>query len=125
MRERRPPAPFRHEIVAFEQIADGAPCRPRPLRVFIAQDPQQLLGAPARMPPPRLEHRRDDRRGGALRARVRTSTAIRQRAWAALVVAVDPLVGGLAADAEPGGELGYRLQAAEVVRNELCALIHQ
>jgi hypothetical protein len=75
------------------------------------------------MMPARLKNAIDQRLRRFVRTRVRTSAPIGQAR--ALLVAVDPFVGGFPADVEAIGELGDRLQAAQVIGNELRPLIHE
>jgi len=49
MADRTPAAFLRHEPVAFEDLAHGTALGPRPPRMFVAQDLQELLRAPRRV----------------------------------------------------------------------------
>jgi hypothetical protein len=60
-----------------------------------------------------------------VRTRLGPAAMIRQVRGPALLVAVDPLVGGFAADVETAGELRHRLQAAVIIGDELRSLVHE
>ena len=76
------------------------------------------------MMPPRLEHGVHDPLWGLVRTRQRPPAPIRQAVGSFLLVAIDPLVGRLAANLEAIGELRHRLQAAVEIGDELLALVH-
>ena len=114
-----------HQVVALQEITHGAAGRPGPIRVLSSEDSKELLGAPARRVPALLEHGGHEvfRRG--VRTRPRATALIGQGWWPARLVAVDPLIGRLAAEAEAIRELRQREQPALIIANELDPLVHE
>src|SRR5436190_1595173 len=91
----------------------------------LREDSQQLLRPPGGMMPSHLDDRRHEIVGRLVRTTLRSSRLIRQARRPAVLVSIDPFVGGLAADAEAVRELRDREHVALVVRDELHALVHE
>ena len=72
-----------------------------------------------------LDQGRDDRRRRRVR-RVRGATgSINEPGWAGGLVAIDPFIGRLSADAESPRQVRDVEQVTLIIRNELHALIHE
>src|SRR5690606_33513746 len=112
------------ESVALQDIADGRALRPRPTRMPLVQDVEQLFGAPARMMPAGLEDRLDDMLRRAVRRVLWPSRALQQAGGPVDHVSIDPLIGRLPANVVVLAELGNREGLPQVIGDELGSLVH-
>src|SRR5678816_1500894 len=113
-----------HEAALPEDVADGACHGPRPVGLAPSEDHQQFPWAPAWMTPPQGHDGVDDRRGYRVGMRPRRTRAIHEGADAALFVALDPLVTGLATDAGVLAQRREGLLVLKIPRDELHTFIH-
>src|SRR4051794_6977382 len=87
------------EAVPGKQVADGGARRPVALGVAFAQELEEFLRAPGGMMAAAIEQGLNEVRLSLVRARKRLARAIFETASALLMIAIDPLIGSLSADA--------------------------
>ena len=112
------------ESVPPQDVADRRAAREGPPRVPPLEEDPQLLAAPPGMPLASLQDRGDDLIGGLIGSAMGTARVFLEAGGPEAQVAVDPFVARLAGDAIPIAELRDRLGLAQVVGDELRALIH-
>jgi hypothetical protein len=110
-------------VVAREDVEDGTPGGPGPLRVAGPKALQDLAGAPAK-PGVFLEDALDDVGRGLVRAGARSAAVLVQPPRPALTVAVEPLVAGVPADAVAQAQLGHRPLATGEVLGKMVSFEH-
>src|SRR3989304_1011487 len=110
-------------VVAGENVKDGAPGGPRPLRIPGLQALPNLAGPPSEsgMFP---QNQLDDVVGRLVWRGSRGPTVIVQSLHAMLAVAMGPLVTGVATDAVPLAELGHRPLAALEIVHKMVSFEH-
>src|SRR5213080_4960433 len=77
-----------------------------------------------RVLPPRLDDRRRDGGGDAVRTAMRRAASFCEPGNADVRIAREPLVARLAANAVPGAQLGHRVQPPIPVRDEVQPFLH-
>jgi hypothetical protein len=119
-----PSAPLLHQAPPRQEIAGGADRRPLQARLARPQPGQEFGRSPARMLPPRRTDHRGDVPRDTVGAVMRRPAAITQAAAPAFIVAGEPFVAGLAADAVAGAQFGHGIQVQPVITNEPLTLFH-
>jgi hypothetical protein len=113
-----------HQTPANEQLPGGADGGPVQGRLPRPQPGQELGGPPARMLSARGADHGGDIRRDAVGALVRRAAPIAQTQAPVLLVALEPLVAGLAADAVPRAELDHCIEVQPGILNEALSLVH-
>src|SRR5438445_5423948 len=113
-----------HESPAVQEIARRTCCGQLEPRAAVGEPYEQLAGTPARVLPPRLDDRRRDGGGDAVRTAMRRAASFCEPGNADVRIAREPLVARLAANAVPGAQLGHRVQPPIPVRDEVQPFLH-
>ncbi len=113
------------EAVTGEQIADGRAGRPVALGVAFGQELEEFLGAPGGVQATGVEQCRNEVRRGLMRAGLGFAGAVVKTRAARLVIAADPLIGGLSADAIVAAKFGEGVRVTKEIGDELSFVIHR
>src|SRR5437870_6944230 len=113
-----------HESPAVQEIARRTRCGQLEPRAVVGEPYEQLAGTPARVLPPRLDDRRRDGGGDAVRTAMRRAASFCEPGNADVRIAREPLVARLVANAVPGAQLGHRVQPPIPVRDEVQPFLH-
>ena len=107
-----------------QDVTRRGAARELPPRMAFVQQREELLAAPPRVSPPRLQDRAHDLLSRLIGRAPRPARALLQARRPLAQVAVDPLVPCLARDTVQGAEFGHRLHVAQVIGDELRPLVH-
>src|SRR5215471_15852313 len=113
------PSLLSDETRAEENIAGRRAGRPVGLRVFALEMLEQFLGPPTGMTAPRLKNREAERLRRLIRRGERPARPVGQTGGAFRLIAIDPFVAGLAADAVSVAEFRERNGVAEKFGDKL------